>query len=205
MDNNKKKNVLLNVTKEFNEDSNLIGKTITLGYNNESDLPIEWEVIAKNDEYVLVLSKYILKQIPFSLKLHQDDYNMYHDGLIREYLSKEFIKFFSNQELDLIESFGKDKFYILSSDDLIRYFNIDYKSENLNLRAKPEPSLYSNGFETNESGYGKYWLKSFDSKHDYAQIIDSFGNITRAKINNPTIGIRVCCWIKRKNEKKYIE
>jgi hypothetical protein len=199
-----KKNNLLDLSSEINK-NRLIGKTINFGYDKTSENEIEWEVIGENKDSLLLITKHIVKAIPFSLDLHKDNYNLYHDSLIREYLANDFTKYFHKYELDMIKSFGKDKFYILSEDDLVRYYNIDYQRENSFLKARPTQLLFSEGFETNESGFGKYWLKNFDSRHDYAKIIDSFGNITRAKIDNPNIGIRVCCWIEKNVDKKMIE
>ena len=85
------------------------------------------------------------------------------------------------------------------------FLSIYSYKENDFLRAKPNGVLFSKGFETNESGYGKYWLKSFDSRHDYAKIVDSFGNITRAKINNPNIGVRPAMWLKKERYHRLIE
>lgn len=185
--------------------SNLIGKNVKFGFDKESGNMIDFTVIAENKDSVLLWSDYIVKNIVFSNSLHKEDYNLYVNSEIKAYLTNEFEKNFSPVELSLIDDLGKDKFYILSLDDLIRYFNIDYNKENLELRAKPSSLIFANGFETNESGYGKYWLKNYDSKHDYAKIVDSFGNITRAKINNPTIGIRVAVWIKKDKTLNLIE
>lgn len=188
-----------------NTNDSLVGKSIKFGFNKESNNMYSWTIISENKDSILLWSDYILKDIVFYDKLNQEDYNMYKNSCIKEYLDNEFIKNFTVSELDLIESLGKDKFYILSEDDLIRYFSIDYNKENKFLCAKPDSLLFSKSFETNESGYGKYWLKNFDSKHDYAKIIDSFGHITRAKINNQNIGIRVALWLKKNKTYNLLE
>lgn len=187
------------------KENNLVGKSLKFGFNKDENNMIDWTIIAESKDAILLWSDNILKDIVFSNELHQDDYNLYLNSCIKEYLNTKFLDNFSELELNVIEDFKKDKFYILSEDDLIRYLSVDYKTENRSLRAKPSSSLFSNGFETNESGYGKYWLKNYDSKHDYAKIVDSFGNITRAKINNPNIGIRVAVWIKKAETRKLIE
>ena len=187
------------------KENNLIGKSLKFGFNKDEGNMIDWTVIGQSNDAILLWSDCILKDIVFSSELHQDDYNLYLNSSIKDYLNTKFLDNFSELELSVIDDLKKDKFYILSEDDLIRYLSVDYRVENLGLRAKPSSLLFSNGFETNESGYGKYWLKNYDSKHDYAKIVDSFGNITRAKINNPNIGIRVAVWIKKADTKKLIE
>ncbi|MCR5786517.1 MAG: DUF6273 domain-containing protein [Acholeplasmatales bacterium] len=184
---------------------NLIGTEIKFGYDPKSESPLSWKIIALDHDKVLLWSNFIIKDMPYSNDLKKEDYNLYYNSLIRNYLNKDFMKYFSSSELSQIESNGKDKVYILSIDDLNRYMSIEYQKENSNLRARPTPLLFSNDFETNESGYGKYWLKNNDSKHDYASIVDSFGNITRAKINNPNIGVRPAIWIHLDKRFKLIE
>lgn len=195
----------LNTIKAINEEKNLLGKTIEYGYDPKTDSTILWEIISVENDKVLVWSKEIIYQQTFSDSLNQNDIDLYKHSLVRKYLNEEFIKYFSKAELEFIVDNNKDKVYLLSEDDLMRYLPIDYHKENDFLRAKPNGLLFSKGFETNESGYGKYWLKSFDSRHDYAKIVDSFGNITRAKINNLNVGIRPAMWIKKERQHKLIE
>ena len=191
--------------KEITKTKELLGKTIEFGYNPKTDSLIEWTIIAQDKEKILIWSKEIISQKTFSDVLHKDDLNLYKNSNVRKYLNEEFIKVFSKSEKEFIVDNSKDLIYILSEDDLKRYLSIDYHKENEVLRAKPNGLLFSEGFETNESGYGKYWLKNFDSRHDYASIVDSFGNITRAKIDNKNVGIRPAIWIKKDRMHKLIE
>lgn len=191
--------------KEITKTKELLGKTIEFGYNPKTDSLIEWTIIAQDKEKILIWSKEIISQKTFSDVLHKDDLNLYKNSNVRKYLNEEFIKVFSKSEKEFIVDNSKDLIYILSEDDLKRYLSIDYHKENEVLRAKPNGLLFSEGFETNESGYGKYWLKNFDSRHDYASIVDSFGNITRAKIDNKNVGIRPAMWIKKDRMHKLIE
>ena len=200
-----KEKIMEYAIKEITKTKELLGKTIEFGYNPKTDSLIEWTIIAQDKEKILIWSKEIISQKTFSDVLHKDDLNLYKNSNVRKYLNEEFIKVFSKSEKEFIVDNSKDLIYILSEDDLKRYLSIDYHKENEVLRAKPNGLLFSEGFETNESGYGKYWLKNFDSRHDYASIVDSFGNITRAKIDNKNVGIRPAMWIKKDRMHKLIE
>ena len=191
--------------KELKTKRDLIGKTIEFGYDPKTCSQIEWNILSVEGDKMLIWSKEIIEALPYSKELHKDDLNLYKNSNIRKYLCEEFIKLFSKSEQDFIVDNGKDKVYILSVEDISRYLSIDFHKENEILRAKPNGILFSKEFETNESGYGKYWLKTFDSRHDYASIVDSFGNITRAIINNLNVGIRPAMWIKKDRIHKLIE
>jgi len=190
---------------KLKDNLNLIGTEIKFGYDSKSEKELVWKIIALEKDKVLLWSKYIIKDVVYSKELKKEDINLYYNSEIRKYLLNDFLSYFSKAELSQIESNGKDMVYILSNDDLNRYMSIDYQKENVELRARPSSPLFTKGFETNESGYGKYWLKNNDSKHDYASIVDSFGNITRAKINNTNVGVRPAIWIHLDKRFKLIE
>ena len=150
--------------------------------------PIEWIVLEKNDNKILLLSKNILKVMPFS---NVGD-NKYRNSDIRKWINNEFINYAFSQdeksnilvsEVKIHKSNNEvydvtnDKLFILSAEEMRKYFKTYSKS------MLPLPTEYSTGGPEN-------WLRDLglmdgvqivhplidDSSLEYATYYDTENN-----------------------------
>lgn len=164
-------------------DNATIGDTVILGAyeqdgNEENGLePIEWKVLAKNGDYTLLLSEYILEKREF-------DSSSYHweDCYLREWLNTDFYeKAFStedqaNIQLMLTSENTSDKVFCLSAEEVRGFFDSDDSR-----RACPTATLLSNGFKVSKD-YGDWWTRSVSTASNGKGVVpvEANGNVRSA-------------------------
>ena len=114
-----------------------VGSVITFGKSRKEKLkekePIEWIVLDMDGTRLLLLSKYAINATVFNSDIGKATYG---DSYIRKRLSKLFIEYFEIEErkrilttkVNTFDEFGKehilnDKLFILSEDEIRKYFN----------------------------------------------------------------------------------
>ena len=146
--------------------------------------PIEWQVLAKEANKMLVISEYGL-----DAKRFDDDSNVWANSEIRQWLNGEFYnKAFNGKERKLINSSNlsdadagtSDNVFLLSKEEAEKYF-VDDEAR----RCKATDYAKNNGAYVNsDNGYSYWWLRSpnpYGSNYVYGVFsdgyIDYFSNV----------------------------
>lgn len=171
-----------------------VGDYIEFGeYEQDNDSsngkePIEWRVLDKKDNRVLVISKYALDCKKYNM---QDKYITWEDCTLREWLNEEFFgEAFSSSEIERIPTvnilaednseFGteagndtEDKIFLLSVDEAEKYFESDK-----DRRCKPtDYAAMKEVTVENENGCCWWWLRSPGYEQDEAAGVPGFGYV----------------------------
>ena len=171
-----------------------VGDYIEFGaYEQDNDSsngkePIEWRVLDKKDNRVLVISKYALDCKKYNM---QDKYITWEDCTLREWLNEEFFgEAFSSSEIERIPTvnisaednseFGteagndtEDKIFLLSVDEAEKYFESDK-----DRRCKPtDYAVMKEVTVENENGCCWWWLRSPGYEQDEAAGVPGFGYV----------------------------
>lgn len=198
----------------------MVGENVILGSYpqgaNGEVLPIVWEVLAVQDDRVLVVSRDILDAQPF----HSEEAALrWEDCALRAWLNGEFMNAaFSGEELESVcdpepvddpmggflwSAFGLetatdsigDRVFLLSMDDIDRYFPDE-----------DEDSLFCSGESAQFTQYAAakgntdlcWWLRSSMAGSPMAYIISPCNSIGMSRISaNNAQGVRPAMWLKR--------
>ncbi len=174
--------------------------TVTFGVN-ENTKPIEWIVLEKQREKALLLSKRISIRHSFNYK---NDKVTWENSTIREYLNIEYINIIFNKEeqtliltTDVLNDnnakFGstggnnmKDKIFLLSINELNKYFNSDNQRATSYIRDGGIPWLLRT------PGANRTVGKSGD-----VSIVDEYGRLDEYGLAvDDDYGVRPALWIK---------
>ena len=156
-------------------------------------LPIEWQVLARENNKMLVISKYGIEARRFD-----SSSNNWENSEIRQWLNGEFYnKAFNANEKKLIKGssifenlFGRvDKVFLLSKEEAEKYF-----ANNEARMCNPYYVRKINGFWT---FYEWWWLRSPSPKYsDYVYFVDDFGDFNEhCYVNCDNVVARPALWI----------
>lgn len=182
--------------------------------------PIEWMVLAKEGNRVLLLSRYGLDAKGY----HSDEGSVtWETCSLRNWLNTAFInRAFSGEEqegillTDVSNGKGqgngtwstdggrdtKDKVFLLSASEANRYFGLDYDVWPENTRAYMEPTAYAQGKGAltsnsilSESGNptGLWWLRSPGDKQNFATYVMCDGGLGSGLAGESKERILWCC------------
>ncbi len=191
------------------------GEYITFGKyeqdNNTSNgkEKIEWLVLERKNNRILVISKYALDYQPYNTQL----VNMtWEQCTLRQWLNYEFInKAFSSSEKDMIKTVEleadwnpeyaanpgnntKDKIFILSMTEVKEYFSTDDDRE-----CKPTDFIKNDGLSLNEEkGTCFWWLRTPGSIWYAASNVNPHGaiNVWGDYVNGGRCAVRPAMWIE---------
>ena len=174
-------------------------------YNGKED--VEWKILAKNGNKILVISEYALDCQMFNSSLNDVTWE---SCSVRRWLNDTFYNAaFSEDEKQLISAVNvpadrnpdyvvdpgnatKDKVFLLSVREANRYFGT---AEERQCKA----TTYTSGFDINEndSGYCWWWLRSPGHSASYTASIRIDGTVcsTGNYVINSGIAIRPALWI----------
>ncbi len=148
-----------------------VGDTIKFGsYEQDDNLyngkePLEWIVIAKSDNKVLLLNKYAI-----GCQKYTDWSYKWSECSLRDWLNSIFINaaFNENEKSKIVDTIvcntddtSNDKIFILSLDEINQYLN--------STQCKPTAYAIKLGAYKDENGNGLWWIRSIDG--NYAQFI----------------------------------
>ena len=160
-------------------------------------LPIEWQVLARENNKMLVISKYGLEARRFD-----SSSNNWEDSEIRQWLNGEFYnRAFTEQEKKLIKGssffenlFGGvvDKVFLLSKEEAEKYFANDDAR-----RCKATDYAKNNGaYDVVGNGYSWWWLRSpIPSNRHHVYGVDIDGLIGCDRVHDVVVVVRPALWI----------
>lgn len=192
-------------------------------YENGKE-PIEWKILYKDNQKVLLYSKYILD----NKRYNDEDLNItWEESSLRKWLNNEFLdEAFSKEEKNLIvevenenlknDVYGTDsgnktldKVFLLSIDECKRYFgksNKDKDGYNVNLKLSTTGTNYAitNGILVEDKiekykGNSPFWLRNAGILSNFATGVDIFGDVNSEGGNNVVNklnGVRPAIWIR---------
>ena len=152
--------------------------------------PIEWQVLSRESNKMLVISKYGLESRRFD-----EDSNNWRNSEICQWLNNEFYnKVFNKNEKKNIKKplWGGDKVFLLTKEDVKKYFLNDNTR-----RCKATEYTLKNGAHVNiYDGYSWWWLRSYKvNTNNRVYCIDHNGVIFYYRTNATDILVRPAMWI----------
>ena len=155
--------------------------------------PIEWLVLAKEENKMLVVSKYGLDTKRFDP--HSNDWN---SSEIHKWLNNQFYNqaFDETEKKNITRVFG-DNVFLLTKEQAEKYFANDYERccEATEYAVK-QGALVSNGSLGGRAGYIWWWLSSASPNYHNVYTVLSAGNIDEFCPHNYNFVIRPALWIK---------
>lgn len=162
--------------------------------------PIEWVVLEKQEDKMLLISKDVLE-------LKEFDENMtsaWGSNSLRKWLIQDFLqKAFTNEERDRIlateitESGVSDKVFLLSKDEIEKYLSspksrIACRSPRTHKAYTAHYVAYFGGKESD------YWLRTPAKKDEFVMYVDEKGKVHASGyfVINETCGVRPAIWVK---------
>lgn len=148
--------------------------------------PIEWRVLAKGENKILVISKYGLEARRFDRKS-----NKWNNSEIRQWVNKDFYnKAFNENEKKYINSFDGDNVFLLSKEEVEKYF-----AKRSERRCEATDYARANGADSKYNC--DWWLRSSHPKDiDSVYSIDYDEDISGCRVNYDDVVVRPAMWIK---------
>ena len=176
---------------------------VTLGRYEQSNAgrtdPIQWQVLAKTDDRMLVISRYGLETRPY----HNTDQDItWADSDLRAWLNGTFYDtaFTTDEKARIIEVVNqnpdyntKDKVFLLSLDEAQKYFRNDDARE-----CQPTYHAKQNGaYEGVRNHSTHWWLRSPGYTGNTAAVIlwDGAVHSTGLKVTGDTVTVRPAMWV----------
>lgn len=190
-----------------------IGDTVVFGKyeqnNNDTDgkEDIEWTVIAKSDDKILLMSKYALDAVPFNDTLSEMTWKK---SSIRAWLNDGFINnTFSDKEMECIldtktksdynpkynsntVTTTTDKVFLLNYTEAGKYFDTDESR-----KCNPTSYAASKGVITDSENNCAWWLRTLGYDSTYATAVNTKGELASFGYNVDEIyvGLRPVMWV----------
>lgn len=193
------------------------GKTFFFGSyeqdeEKEGEEPIEWIVLAKEDDRMLVISKYGLNAQPYNLSGEKTFWNT---SSIRNWLKDEFYDYaFSEEEkkhILLTENCADDDtdaqsyqgfdtsdyVFLLSVTEFNEYFNINASIQPEDRYCEPVPNASDEVEKVDNPRYCWWWLRTtaMNGKKAYSVNCDKTINYGNRNVSRPQGAVRPAMWI----------
>ena len=147
--------------------------------------PVEWQVLARENNKVLVISRYGLDARRFD-----PESNVWSESEIHWWLNGKFYNsIFSGEEKASIKSFNRDNVFLLSREEVEKYFADDEAR-----RCKPTPYAKAEGALTGDNGCGFWWLRS-SADGDSVFYVNYDGGISNIDVYGKYVSVRPALWI----------
>ena len=150
-------------------------------------LPVEWRVLARENNKALVISRYVLDAGRFD-----SESNDWSESEIRRWLNGEFYNStFSGEEKARIKSFNQDNVFLLSREEAEKYF-----ANNNARKCKPTVYAKAKGAWTWDNGCCYWWLRSpYPNYIDNVYIVGYYGDICDNYVDDLDASVRPALWI----------
>ena len=151
---------------------------------------IEWRVLAKENNKMLVVSKYGLESRRFD-----SSSNEWKNSEIRQWANNEFYnKAFNENDKKYIKSFDGDNLFLLSEEEAEKYFANDESR-----KCKATEYAIKQGADVADNGYSYWWLRSLITNSSYSiYCVDVDGDIQDDRIYHDSRVFRPALWIELK-------
>ena len=159
--------------------------------------PIEWLVLEKEEDRILLVSRYLLDCKPYNDKLESVSWET---CTLRSWLNKDFLdKAFSAKEQSKIDSVDTsadnnhgndtiDKIFLLSTQQVKVYFESDFAR-------KCKPTKYAES----QGAKAWWWLRSPGGINDHAAVAGDDGVVNEpgGDVNFSSVSVRPALWLHR--------
>lgn len=156
--------------------------------------PIEWLILAREGNKILMVSNYGL-----DTKRFDDDSNDWKSSEIRQWLNNDFYnKAFNEKDKKFIKSFKGDKVFLLSKEEAEGYFFYDSarRCKPTDYAVKNGAMVYKTNFKKVEAGYSYWLLRSpYPSFSDSLYYVDGDGIIYFIIVQIDDTLIRPALWV----------
>ena len=156
--------------------------------------PVEWQVLARDNNKALVISRYGLDS-----KRFDGSSNNWKKSEIRKWLNGEFYtESFNAEEKACIKSFNQDNVFLLSKEEAEKYF-----ADDVARRCKLTSYARAKGAWTGDNGCGSWWLRSpyTNNNVDIVRYVGDFGFYTNG-VNISSGSVRPALWINLDGSEK---
>ena len=190
-------------------DTVIFGRWEQDGNRDNGPENIEWTVLAVQKNKALIISRYALEKVPFSLRKESVTWE---HSYLREWLNSTFIEtaFTENEQAAIQDTFTDngpdtgykayirdngascmDKAFCLSYAEILRYF--DRSQDRVCL---PTAALRATGIVCDRStGYVRWWLRSAGMEADCAADIYTSGIINSVSVDYGHVAVRPAMWV----------
>ena len=168
---------------------------------SEEKEPIEWVILDKQEDKVLLVSKCILELKEYD----ENDSSIWKNSSLRKWLNNVFLsEAFTDEEgdrilsTDITESGTRDKVFILSKDEIEKY--LPTPRSRIVCRTPKTQNAYTQDsiayFGGNESDY---WLRTPAKKDAFVMFVDEKGkvHVSGYFVFNRKCGVRPAIWVKK--------
>lgn len=189
-----------------------VGDYVVFGHYEQDGDPdngpeeIEWLVVKKNSDAIMVVSRYVLDCQPY----HRNRTDVTYSGSsIRSWLNSDFLNAaFTSEEQSRIPTttvladdnneyrtdggrFTEDKVFLLSASEL------DFDFIGKDTFASPTKYALEQGVHANKYNHSAWWLRTPGYTQEYAACTYWEGgvNTVGGKVNSEDIGVRPAIWI----------
>ena len=184
----------------------VLGRYEQDGNTDNGPEPIEWLVVKKNSDAIMVVSRYILDCQPY----HRNRTDVTFSGSsIRSWLNRDFLNAaFTSEELSQIPtetiladdndeydidggSYTQDKVFLLSASE------VDYYFLSKDTVASPTKYALEQGVYVNKNNHSCWWLRTPGYTQEYASVVlwEGGSHATGSKVNSEDVGVRPAIWI----------
>lgn len=184
--------------KEYFDDAN-VGDYVKFGHYEQNGKtedgaePIEWQVLAKEEGRLLVISRYCLDCVPYNSRRSDASWA---DSSLRTWLSEEFYnKAFTAEEAEIIldtrlDEATTDKLFVLSNEDAEAYFEYaTWRS------AVPTDLARANGVRV-QDGACWWWLRNAGAFENSASYVGFGGEIGKGfAVDYNAVAVRPVMWV----------
>ncbi len=197
------------------------GDVVTLGtYEQDNDEangkePLEWRVLAKDEEKMLLITDKVIDCVPFNDEM--EDEVTWEDSSIRKWLDEEFITvaFSENEAARILETSNEnaenrdygisakenttDRVFLLSIKETTEYLSAEEYATvtDENCIAYPTEYAIAKDIEVRNGGAVMWWLRETTSQQDGAACDDFGKRFHRGRDMDYTrTGVRPAMWVK---------
>ena len=197
-----------------------VGDYVTFGsYEQDNNTmngneAIEWIVLEKNNDMVLLLSRYVLDSVEMNLSYSSNTKGGWESCYLRSWLNDTFYnKAFNSTDKKYVAqttlknnvgSSTKDNVFLLSKEEAEKYFGAEWSKEKSAERfAKKTAYVKANkgSYSEEANGYSVWWLRSVHEIYNTFSWCSADGSIPDGRDGavyptRYTLGVRPAIWVK---------
>ncbi len=177
----------------------LFGKYEQNGNSSDGSESIEWIVLEKQDDKLLLISLYCLDAVPYNNERTDVEWNA---SSLRKWMAEEFASsaFSEDEQASVIETTNgdsADKLFILSADEAQQYFENDVKRISASTEYAEANGITKNG------DCCMWWLRDNGTLENSASYVYFDGTVRENgyAVDYDKVGVRPAMWVSADAEK----